>query len=90
MPDGSFFNTACEIVATRPPLPIRKLKPARHLGEYAADLHIERAGDGYALVVVSHCIDRNGDKDTFTETVSRHASLGDAVAAMQTFGPEAA
>jgi hypothetical protein len=76
-------------VATRPPLPSRSLPPDLAAGEYARALHVQRDGARFMLVLVSHVISRRGEKDTFAQTISRHATLGEAVAAMQAYGAPA-
>jgi hypothetical protein len=51
-----------------------------HPGTYATELSVQARGDGrFEVAKISHAIDRRGEKDTFTDTLSVHDDQEEAI-----------
>lgn len=66
-------------------LPSRRIPTVPGYGETSRWLSVSRDGAGFALVIDRFLIDRRGEKDCLTDTVSRHATLADATAAFDAY-----
>lgn len=77
------------LAANQPRLPSRRVPHVLSNFETSRWLSVQPHRDGFALVLDRHVIDRHGEKDTYTDEVSVHATLAGATAAFNGYGATA-